>query len=103
MLRTESPRATTKWESLGDLPFDNFEQLKAAVAIRSFNIGVDSLAAAEWAGQSNSRTGKTIVAALSLLLVVAAVAFIVAECVSSARLIQAGLRSIACTIFSALK
>jgi hypothetical protein len=78
MLRTRSTPATTKSESLRDLPFDDFEQLKAAVAIRSFNIGVDSLAAAEWAGQSNSRTGKAIVAALSLLLVVAALASIVA-------------------------
>lgn len=65
-------------ESLGDLPFDNFEQLRAAVSIRSFNIGVDSLAAAEWAQQSSGRLKKAIVSALSLLLIVAAIAAVVA-------------------------
>src|SRR5213593_5169827 len=81
MVETQSHQPAMRWESIGDIPrfpFEDFDQLKAAVAIRSFNIGVDSLAAAEWAGQCNSRTGKTIVAALSLLLVVAALASIVA-------------------------
>ena len=41
-------------------------------------MGVDSLAAAEWAGRHNTRVGKAIVAALSLLLVVAAIAAVVA-------------------------
>jgi hypothetical protein len=65
-------------EDLPNFPFEDFEQLKAAVAIRSFNLGVDSLAAAEWADRSNTRFKKAIVAALSLLLVAAAIASVVA-------------------------
>jgi hypothetical protein len=65
-------------EDLPNFPFEDFEQLKAAVAIRSFNLGVDSLAAAEWANRSNTKFKKAIVAALSLLLVAAAIASVVA-------------------------
>lgn len=63
-------------------PFENFEQLQAAVAIRSFNVGVDPLAAAEWSSTSGSVFRRTIIAALSLLLVVAAGASIVAAFVT---------------------
>lgn len=70
-----------EWESVGDIPrfpFEDFEQLRAAVAIRSFNIGVNSLAAATWSEQFNTKFKKALIAALSLLLLIAAAASIVA-------------------------
>ena len=70
-----------QWANVGDIPrfpFEDFEQLRAAAAIRSFNIGVDSLAAAKWSEQFNTKTKKAIIAALSLLLVVAGVASVAA-------------------------
>jgi len=70
-----------EWERVADIPrfpFEDFEQLRAAIAIRSFNIGVDSLAAAKWSEQFNTRFKKAIIAALSLLLVIAAIASVVA-------------------------
>ena len=79
--RTLSRQAETVAEIAG-FPFEDFEQLRAAVAIRSFNVGVDPLAAAEWSGRLNSKSKKTIVAALSLLLVVAAAASIIAAFVT---------------------
>jgi hypothetical protein len=66
-----------EWESVGEIPsfpFENFEQLSAAVTTRSFNIGVDSLAAAKWSEEHNTGARKTIIAALSLLLVGAGLA-----------------------------
>ena len=82
MLNTETGRvANHQWEGVSDIPrfpFENFEQLQAAVTIRSFNIGVDSLAAAEWSQRFNTRLNKAIIAALSLLLVLAAVASVLA-------------------------
>jgi hypothetical protein len=81
MVEKQSDRFAVEWESVGDIPrfpFENFDQLRAAVGIRSFNIGVDSLAAAEWSEQSGTRLKKTIIAALSFLLVIAAVASVVA-------------------------
>lgn len=71
----------SEWEHVGDIlrfPFEDFGQLKAAAAIRSFNIGVDSLAAAKWSEQFNTRLNKVTIAALSLLLVIAGVASVVA-------------------------
>lgn len=82
MLKTQTRRvAELQWESVADVPrfpFENFEQLQAAAAIRSFNVGVDSLAAAQWSERFNTRLNKAIIAGLSLLLVVAAVASVVA-------------------------
>lgn len=63
---------------IAGLPFDDFEQLQAAVAARSFNVGVDPLAAAEWAASSGSRASRAAVASLSLLLVSACAAAVVA-------------------------
>jgi len=74
--RTPSLQTEAVAEIAG-FPFENFEQLQAAVAIRSFNVGVDPLAAAGWSGRFNSKSKKTIIAALSLLLVVAAAASII--------------------------
>lgn len=83
MTSTQSRRRPAQQErnSVGeipDFPFENFDQLRAAAAMRSFNVGVDSLAAAEWSERFNSRINKAIIAGLSLLLVVAAIAAVVA-------------------------
>ena len=80
MVETQSHQPAMRWKSIGDIPrfpFEDFDQLKAAVAIRSFNIGVDSLAAAKWSGQFNTESKKAFIAALSLLLVAAAMASVV--------------------------
>jgi hypothetical protein len=81
MLQTGSKESTMRWQTVADIPrfpFEDYEQLKAAVAIRSFNIGVNSLAAAEWSEKSNSRIKRSIVTALSLLIMLAAIASVVA-------------------------
>lgn len=70
-----------EWESVGDIPdfpFEDYEQLRVAVKTRSFNIGVDSLAAANWFEEHNTPVKKTVIAALSLLLVGAGLASVVA-------------------------
>lgn len=59
-------------------PFETFEQLQAAVAIRSFNVGVDALAAAKWSENFNSKVKRVAVTSLSLLLVAAALVALVA-------------------------
>jgi hypothetical protein len=81
----DRPEAQPEWETVADtpgFPFETFDQLQAAAAIKSFNIGVDPLAAAEWSSQFNSGTRKTVIAALSLLLVIAAAASVVAAIVT---------------------
>lgn len=88
------PRATVidradakpEWRGVADipgLPFETFDQMQAAAASKSFNIGIDPLAAAEWASRFNGGTRKAVVTALSLLLVMAAVASAVAAMVTS--------------------
>jgi hypothetical protein len=69
------------WESVKDIPrfpFEDFSQLKAAIADRKATIGVDALAAARWADQSLGPAKRAVVTTLSLLLVAAAVAAVVA-------------------------
>ena len=69
------------WNSVSEIPrfpFEDFEQMKAAAAVRSFNIGVDALAAAKWSERFNTGIKRTTIAALSLLLVIAGVASVVA-------------------------
>jgi hypothetical protein len=77
----ESRRLTSVAE-INNFPFETFEQLQAAVAIRSFNVGVDALAAAKWSENFNSKIKKAVVTALSLLLLAAALAAIVAAFVT---------------------
>ena len=70
-----------QWESVAAIPgfpFESFDQLQAAVAVRSFNIGVDPLAAAEWSERFNSPYNRAVITALSVLLIAAAAAAIVA-------------------------
>jgi hypothetical protein len=73
----DDPEAAKRWESVSDIPgfpFENFDQLQAAVAVRSFNIGVDPLAAAEWSDRFIGGMKKAAIVALSVLLIAAAVA-----------------------------
>ena len=73
------------WEKVSEIPgfpFDDFEQLQAAVAARSFNVGVEPLAAAEWSDRFNSRFNSAVINGLSILIVAAAVAAIVAAFVT---------------------
>ncbi len=85
MVETQSRQLPAGWERIGDIPrfpFENLEQMRAAVAIGSFNIGVDSLAAAEWSEKFNTGSKKGIIAALSILLLIAALASVVAAVLS---------------------
>jgi MFS family permease len=74
-----------RWNSVGDIagfPFETFDEMQAAVAARSFNIGVDSFAAAQWVDRFGKRLVKAFVTSLSMLLVLAAIASIVAALVT---------------------
>ena len=74
-----------QWVSVSDIPgfpFEAFDELQAAVAVRSFNVGVDALAAAEWSARFNSALNKAVITALSVLLILAAVAAVVAAFVT---------------------
>ena len=69
------------WQSVGEIagfPFDSFEELQAAVRIKSFNIGVDPVAAAQWSDSFNSKPNKVAIAVLSGLLILSALAALVA-------------------------
>jgi hypothetical protein len=59
------------------VPFETFGELQAAVAGRTFNIGVDPLAAAEWSESFSTRSKRIIVTILSCLLISAAVTSVV--------------------------
>jgi hypothetical protein len=75
-----------QWESVSDIPgfpFETFDQLQAAVTVRSFNIGVDPLAAAEWSDRFNGGLNRVVIMALSILLIAAAAAALVAAIVTS--------------------
>jgi hypothetical protein len=74
------PAKTDHWNSVAQIPgfpFDSFEELQAAVRIKSFNIGVDPLAAAEWSDSFNSKSNKAVIAMLSGLLILSALAAVV--------------------------
>ena len=84
--RDDLAEGSLPFASVADIPrfpFETFDQLQAAVAIRSFNIGVDALAAAEWADRFNKELNRFVVSALSLSLVAAAVAAVVAAFVTA--------------------
>ena len=72
---------TSLWASVGEIPgfpFEDFEQLQSAVAARSFNIGVDSLAAAQWADRFSRSLDRIVVGGLSILVLLSAFAAMVA-------------------------
>ena len=96
----ESRRLTSVAE-INNFPFETFEQLQAAVAIRSFNVGVDALAAAKWSDSFNSKIKKAVVTALSLLLLAAALAAIVAAFVTGDYWLIAALPIQAVTFYTA--
>lgn len=81
--RVETPPGWKSVEEIPGFPFETFDQMQAAVAIKSFNVGVDPLAAAEWSGRFSSTTRKTVVAGLSMLLVIAAAASVIAALATS--------------------
>jgi len=86
--------ASLQFSSVADIPgfpFESFEQLQAAVAIRSFTIGVDALAAAEWADKFNTKLNRFVITALSLLLVAASLAAIAAAVIIREYLLLAAL------------
>lgn len=76
-------RRLTSVAEINNFPFETFEQLQGAVAIRSFNVGVDALAAAKWSDNFNGKIKKAVVTALSLLLLAAALAAIVAAFITA--------------------
>lgn len=80
---SQDSRRLTSVAGINNFPFETFEQLQAAVAIRSFNVGVDALAAAKWSDNFNSKIKKAVVTALSLLLLAAALAAIVAAFITA--------------------
>jgi hypothetical protein len=70
-----------QWRNISDIPdfpFKTFSELKGALESGKFSLGVDPLAAAEWAESHGSRMCRSVTAALSLLLLAAAIASVVA-------------------------
>lgn len=79
-------QAQPEWQVVADIPgfpFETFDQMQPAAAIKSFNIGVDPLAAANWSGRFNGGIRKALVTALSVLLVIAAAASMITAVVTS--------------------
>jgi hypothetical protein len=73
------------WKGVGEIPgfpFEKFDEMQAAIAARSFNIGVDPFAAAGWADRFAPPLKKAVVGALSILLLVAAIAAVVVALVT---------------------
>ncbi len=88
--------------SVGEItgfPFDSFEELQAAVRIKSFNIGVDPLAAAQWSDSFNSKSNKVVIAILSGLLILSALAAVVAAFVVGEYWLLAALPAQALTFY----
>jgi hypothetical protein len=76
----DSASKLSKWKSVSKIPrfpFRSFAELQRAASERKATIGVDPLAAAEWANVSMTGVKRATVTMLSLLLVAAAVAAIV--------------------------
>lgn len=79
--RLDRETESSLWRSVDDIPrfpYESFSELKAAVAGRKATLGVDAVAAAQWADSSLGATKKAAVTGLSLLLVAAAIAAIAA-------------------------
>lgn len=94
----ESP----EWQSVGEIsgfPFDSFEELQAAVRIKSFNVGVDPLAAARWSDSFNSKSNKIVIAMLSGLLILSALAAVIAAFVIGEYWLLAALPAQAFTFY----
>lgn len=90
------------WQSVGEIsgfPFDSFEELQAAVRIKSFNVGVDPLAAAQWSDSFNRKSNKIVIAMLSGLLILSALAAVVAAFVIGEYWLLAALPAQALTFY----
>jgi hypothetical protein len=61
----------------GQLPFRSFQEFQSAIADKKFNIGVDPLAAAEWSATQGTTIKRYLISALSILLILAAIAAII--------------------------
>ena len=59
-------------------PFKRFAEVQKAVAGRRFKLGVDALAAAEWSEKFNTGLKRWFIAGLSILLIAAGLASIIA-------------------------
>lgn len=69
-----------KWKSVSKIPgfpFKSFAELQKAISERKATIGIDPLAAAEWASVSMTGVKRATVTTLSLLLICAAIAALV--------------------------
>lgn len=97
---SQDSRRLTTVANINNFPFETFEQLQAAVAIRSFNVGVDALAAAKWSDSFNGKTKKAVVTALSVLLIAAALAAIVAAFITGDSWLIAALPIQAVTFYT---
>ncbi|MCI0486801.1 MAG: hypothetical protein L0229_09395 [Blastocatellia bacterium] len=79
--RVDQSADGAKWKAVAEIPefpFKRFAEMQKAVSDRRFNLGVDALAAAEWSEKFNTGLKKSFIAALSILLLVAGLASIVA-------------------------
>src|SRR5437588_5204 len=98
----DSRDSSLQFGSVADIPrfpFESFEQLQAAVAIRSFTIGVDALAAAEWAHKFNTKLNRFVISTLSLLLVAASLAAIAVAFITREYLLLAALPIVAVSFY----
>jgi hypothetical protein len=78
------PAEKLEWNTVGDIPgfpFKSFRDLQAAVAEHKVGLGVDSLAAARWSDRYASGPSKAVVGALSILILVAALAAVITSLV----------------------
>ncbi|HWP43202.1 MAG TPA: hypothetical protein VNO14_08215 [Blastocatellia bacterium] len=79
--RADQKTEPGEWQSVAEIPrfpYASFSALKTAISDRKASIGVDALAAARWADISLGPARKAAITALSLLLIAAAVAAVVA-------------------------
>jgi hypothetical protein len=69
------------WKTVADIPdfpFTTFAELQNAIKERTFSLGVDTLSAARWSDEHNTGARRLLTAALSLLLVLAGAASVIA-------------------------
>src|SRR5215471_21822913 len=76
---------TQEGPSVSDIPgfpYESYAELQQAASSRKANIGVDPLAAAEWSAQHAAGPARIAVSVLSVLLVAAGAAALVASIVT---------------------
>lgn len=63
--------AASKWQRVADIPefpFDNFSDLQKALKDKSYSLGIDSLAAANWGTSFTTGLGRSVITLMSLLV-----------------------------------